>query len=385
MGEPMDKLGLTLAQRLREARMRLELTQDEVAHQLALPRQAVSEVENARRAVSAVELFAFSRLYAIPVADLLGEVEPGLEAEPVLLRAESLTVEGKRALAGFQRWCREYRELEEALGQVRQPDLPGLGAPVVRFEEAWQLARRERQRLDLGATPAWSVLEALEERVGIKVLSRPTDRGLSGACVLSRGGPGVFLNAVHPAPRRIFTLAHEYFHLLVANTGGAAQPQAYTCTGTPEKKTREDQLADQFAAELLMPTDSIEERLAHIAGRDQPPSGVQIIRLALLFGVSTQAMLFRLGNLGKLGKHAPTERYADPDLRQQDREHRVHECEPQVTPRRFEALAIETYLREQISRSRLAELLDVPLPEVEALVQPFRAGDALDAELRDAR
>ena len=29
--------------------------------------------------------------------------------------------------------------------------------------------------------------------------------------------------------------------------------------------------------------------------------------------------------------------------------------------------------------------VDVPLPEVEARVQPFRAGDALDAELRDAR
>lgn len=364
--------------------MRLELTQDDVAHQLAVPRQAISEVENARRAVSAAELFAFSRLYAIPVADLLGEAEPGLESEPVLLRADSLTVEGKHALAVFQRWCREYRELEEVLGQVRQPDLPRLRTPVVRFEEARQLARQERQRLDLGATPAWSVLEAIEERVGVKVLSRPTDRGLSGACVLSRGGPGVFLNAAHSAPRRIFTLVHEYFHLLVACTGGPTQPQAYTCMGTPEKKTREDQLADQFAAELLMPTDSIEERLANVAGH-QPPSGVQIIRLALLFGVSTQAMLFRLGNLGKLGKHAPTARYADPDLRQQDREHREHECEPQVTPRRFEGLAIEAYLREHISRSRLAELLDVQLPEVEALVQPFRAGDALDAELRDAR
>jgi Zn-dependent peptidase ImmA (M78 family) len=356
-----------------------------VAQQLGLPRQAVSEIENARRAVSAAELFAFSRLFAIPVEDFLGDVEPGLEAEPVLLRADSLSVEGKQTLATFQRWCRDYRELEEVLGQVREPDLPALPSSVARFEDAWQLARRERQRLDLGAAPAWSVLEALEERVGVKVLGRRTDWGLSGACVLSRVGPGMFLNAAHPAPRRIFTLAHEYFHLLVAHTGGPSQPQAYTCSAAPEKKTREDQLADQFAAELLMPADSVEERLALIGGRHEPPSGVQIIRLALLFGVSTQAMLFRLGNLGKLGKHAPAERYADPDLRQQDRERREFEGEPPVTPHRFDGLAIEAYLSAHISSSRLAELLDVPLPEVETRVQPFRAGDALDAELRDAR
>jgi Zn-dependent peptidase ImmA (M78 family)/transcriptional regulator with XRE-family HTH domain len=380
-----ETLEVRLGRRLREARARLELTQGEVALRLSIPRQAVSEIENGRRAVSATELFAFSRLYAIPPDDLLGETEPHLEEELMFLRADLLSPEGNLALAQFQSLCREYRWIEELLDQIVEPELAALQSSVRSFEQAWRLARKEQQRLNLGATPAWSLLETLEERVGVKVLSLEADWSLSGACVLGSFGPSIFINALHPAPRRIFTLAHEYFHLSVAAHGRTMEPRAYACAGEPGKKTREDQLADQFAAELLMPNDSIEERLAHVVGSDEVPSGIQIIRLAILFGVSTQAMLFRLGNLNKLQKSTPTELYQDPDLRQEDRNSRSEGFEPPATPRRFETLAIQAFLADHISRAKLAELLRIALPEVEERVGPFRAGDALDQELRNAR
>lgn len=385
MSDPAERLQVRLGLRLKQARARHEMTQDFVAQRLGLPRQAISEIENGKRSVSADELFLFSRLYGFPVEDLLREVDPSEARELVFLRAELLSDDGRVAIARFEDLCREYRWLEEVIGEVRPVDLRPVAPSMASFEDAWRLASEERKRLDLGSTPAWSLLEALEERVGIKVLAFLTDSELSGACVLGSFGPAIFINLSHPAPRRIYTLAHEYFHLLLSGADGRSVSEGgRICGAEPESKMREDKLADQFAAELLMPREAIEERIADLRPHAQTLSGNDIIRLAVSFGVSTQAMLFRLGNRGKLGKMTPQELYADPDLRQIDRESRMQVNDPPAVPRRFVTLAILAFLAGHVSRSKLAELLDVPLPKVEACVAPFREGDALSERIHHA-
>jgi Zn-dependent peptidase ImmA (M78 family) len=226
-------------------------------------------------------------------------------------------------------------------------------------------------------------LESLEERVGIKVLSFATEWSLSGASLFGRFGAGIFVNRAHAEPRRIFTLAHEYFHLLASDVQSRQTAmRATVCSAEPGQKPRADILADQFAAEFLMPRDAVEERLADSLGAARTPTGTHIIRLAVSFGVSTQAMLFRLGNLGRLAKSTPAELYSDPNLRQQDRDIRWDAEHPPVSPRRFEILAIAAYIAGRISRGKLAELLGVPLPDVEDRVAPFRAGETLSEKLR---
>ena len=385
MPEPAERLEVRLGLRLKQARTKHEMTQDFVAQRLGLPRQAISEIENGKRSVSADEVFSFSRLYGVPVEELLREEGAADHRDLVFLRADLLTDEGRIAISRFESLCREYRWLEEALGEVHPADLRPVAPSPNTFEDAWRLASEERKRLDLGATPVWSLLEALEERVGIKVFAFHADWSLSGACVVGSFGPAVYFNLAHPAPRRIYTLAHEYFHLLLSGPNGRlASAGGRICGTEPESKAREDKLADQFAAELLMPREAVEERLVDLRREAETLSGSDVIRLAVSFGVSTQAMLFRLGNLGKLGKATPQELYADPDLRQIDRESRMQVGEPPSTPRRFETLAILAFLAGHISRSKLAELLDVPLPKVETRVAPFREGDALSARIRHA-
>jgi transcriptional regulator with XRE-family HTH domain len=62
-----------LGELLREAREYLELSQDEVAKQMNLPRTAVSLVESGQRKVDALELKQFAQLYQRPVAYFTGE------------------------------------------------------------------------------------------------------------------------------------------------------------------------------------------------------------------------------------------------------------------------------------------------------------------------
>lgn len=79
-----------LAERLREAREYLGLSQQFVSEQTGIPRVAVSAMENGRRKVEALELAALATLYRHPIAYF---VDGALE-EPASIRA--LAREAKR-------------------------------------------------------------------------------------------------------------------------------------------------------------------------------------------------------------------------------------------------------------------------------------------------
>ena len=62
-----------LGAKLREAREYVGLKQEQVARHMDLPRTAVSEIENGRRGVSAIELKKLARLFQRPVTWFTGE------------------------------------------------------------------------------------------------------------------------------------------------------------------------------------------------------------------------------------------------------------------------------------------------------------------------
>jgi transcriptional regulator with XRE-family HTH domain len=67
----MSTIKQQLARRLRNTRERLGLTQAVVAEALRLHRPTISEIEAGRRSVGSEELYQFSRLYGVPVSELL--------------------------------------------------------------------------------------------------------------------------------------------------------------------------------------------------------------------------------------------------------------------------------------------------------------------------
>lgn len=59
------------AKKLKEARMKAEITQDEAAALMNVTRRAISEMEAGKRSVSAEELAQFSRIFKVDVRELL--------------------------------------------------------------------------------------------------------------------------------------------------------------------------------------------------------------------------------------------------------------------------------------------------------------------------
>lgn len=363
-----------LAERLLTSRRRLGLTQEEVADKVDLTRQAINEIENAKRGLSAFELHALAKLYGEPMERLLGAEEESKE-ECVLLRSLEVPPEARVALHRFVERCREYHDLEEWCGELEKVELRPPTRSINTFAEAEALAREERQRLDLGQAPARELSRVLEEKVGVKLFYEPLGAGLAGASIRGQFGPAILVNNGDFPARRNWTLAHEYFHLLtfgsVANSRGP-EPVS-VCKGGPTDtgKDRAEQLADAFTAEFLVPRDALHERLSPLLS-EKKVTKEDLVRLADYFGVSAQALLWRVKAIYGLKRDAVISLLGDPEFIYLARTLRTdYETEPPVGSARFAALAIKAARKGEISRSRLAELLGINVASVGKVLKTF--------------
>ncbi len=144
---------------------------------------------------------------------------------------------------------------------------------------------------------------AVAEALGAEVVEIRENSTTSGMVV--RDGPRIIIgvNMQHHENRQRFTIAHELGHMLLH----ADQPLIVDNDGLSligrrqegETTVRETE-ANAFAAALLMP----EEWLQQARGSQEiaVDADEKVSALAKKFGVSQQAMMFRLINLGYLAK-----------------------------------------------------------------------------------
>jgi transcriptional regulator with XRE-family HTH domain len=93
-----------LATRLREAREYLELSQEEVARVLGVPRSAVSMIENGQRQVGALELKKLAKLYQRSIEYFTGkEATPPIpdNVRHLARKASKLTERDRQELLRF--------------------------------------------------------------------------------------------------------------------------------------------------------------------------------------------------------------------------------------------------------------------------------------------
>lgn len=91
-----------LAERLKETREYLGVSQQFVSEFLGISRAAISAIESGKRKVNALELERFSKLYKFPVSYFYGEEQSDDETVSLLARtAKGLTEDDKRQVLKF--------------------------------------------------------------------------------------------------------------------------------------------------------------------------------------------------------------------------------------------------------------------------------------------
>lgn len=360
-----------LARRLRDARASLGFTQAEVGAALRLHRPAVSEIEAGRRAVTSEELYELARLFAVPISELLGEPAPTAgQVERVLFRRDG--IEQPRTRAAVKRFlerCRTERELEEMLGLEPPADeRPGYGvqhpATVIQaVRQGERIAEQERRRLDVGIEPLRNPIDLLE-RQGVRIgpLEGVGAEDVDGIYFELEGvGSCVALNPERDSWtgfRSAFTATHEYAHWLLRDI--FVEEFRFESATDDLREVR----ANAFAAAFLMPKDGLREyfEVASLVHDDHIPElRPRDIVLAMdHFGVSRNALLYRLQNLGLLSAElAKNLRDQDFSLKQLARTLGVKLRRERQIGTRLRPLTAEAWRRGLITTGRAADLLDL--------------------------
>jgi Zn-dependent peptidase ImmA (M78 family) len=132
------------------------------------------------------------------------------------------------------------------------------------------------------------------EGLGVKVFKADLNPTVSGMLLKQPArDPEIFLNGTDSQNRQRFSCAHELGHYVKrTSVDGSAEEMEYVDFRDPLSKQGldpEEVWANQFAAALLMPRHLV----TRLHKEFQSPAA-----LAAEFGVSTDAMNFRLQNLG---------------------------------------------------------------------------------------
>jgi len=169
----------------------------------------------------------------------------------------------------------------------------------------WRRIKALAQRLlrDLNITTLPVPIETIASAKGLTIrYNDDRDSDISGFLLLGMGEPTIGVNTHHPLTRQRFTIAHELGHFLLHRVDNKDAHVDYgfqvklrddlSAQGTDV----EEREANSFAAEILMPADFLERDLRREQVIDFLDEGF-INNLARDYGVSSQAMTFRLANL----------------------------------------------------------------------------------------
>lgn len=285
-----------VGERLRIAREGVKMTQAAAAAGIGMARTTLVAIEQGLRRLRLSELQQFAKLYNTTVNGLLRQEAVQVDLVP---KFRKLSANDDPAIEDAARLLNDLVkaevELENLLGvqRVRQypqerPILPG-DVRAQAEHDAWEL----RQWLGLGVGPITDIVTLLELQLGARVYVRRLSGKISGLFAYEDSvGPCILLNANHPRDRRTQTGAHELGHFISTRRDSDALED-----GTPEG-SREERYANAFARAFLTPDRAVRQKFQEITAGSPRLTRRHIIVLAHAFGVSREAMVRRLEELG---------------------------------------------------------------------------------------
>jgi Zn-dependent peptidase ImmA (M78 family)/transcriptional regulator with XRE-family HTH domain len=335
---------MALGERLKQARKTLGLTQGQVSELTNLGSSTLSEFESGTREPKLAQLKRLADAYRRPLDYFLTDSEPAREV--VLWRERPASPRAEELQCRLLTLARQYHKLEMLCEERRAHELPKYEGSVEGFDrsDAIRLAHDFRGKMGLGDRPGLVLLKVLEEHCKIKVFHMVFEPHGSAACTIDpEGGASILLNANHNRQQRNSDLAHELFHLLTWEVFRKADP--ITESTAP---THEENLADLFAASLLIPEEALRIAVDSVRGSRTNLGLDDFYDIARQFDVTAEMLLVRM-------------QYVIDLAREQAKywEHRDIEPQPPERPARFNSLADRAFRKALISTGVYAEAMGI--------------------------
>ncbi len=161
------------------------------------------------------------------------------------------------------------------------------------LEEAERLANKFRTEAQLSQVEPLNCHSILRSK-NILTVFRPMSVDAGGLSIVSpdRQHRYMLVNSSRPIGRQRFTIAHELYHLYYDEN-----PEPHMCYEQNGAKEPREASADLFASALLMPKEGLIANIPDNELRQDQISLGTVMKLEQFFGVSHQALCYRLKRL----------------------------------------------------------------------------------------
>jgi Zn-dependent peptidase ImmA (M78 family) len=360
-------MSATIGSRIKVLREQRGQSQDELSRLFGFKdRQTLSAIETGERKVSAEELLRAVELFGVQLDYF---------TDPFLLAGEghfSWRQSGAKpsALADYETDAGRLVAAFRALGPQVGRDAPLLRHALglnrqSRLEDAATAGERFAREFKLGDVPAARLAEVMERELGIIVLMVDPIEGVSGAACRLPELDVVLINRRETSARRHFDLAHELFHLLTWDV----MPPEHIEEVAPKTRTRVEQLADNFASAVLMPS-AVLDRLGGWRVDDWSNLVRPLNEAADELLVSASALRWRLVSLGQLDKSVGS-RIPEDKLRHNGRKRPAQEPLSPLFSKTFMEVIARAIDQGQVAVRRVSYLLGLSIDELADLCKIY--------------
>lgn len=376
---------LELGERLRLARETAKVTQAEAGKIIEAARTTVVAIEQGQRKIRMDELQKLASAYGTNVNALMRREAVHLDLVPQFRRHfDSGDAEIESASRLLNQLVAAELELENVLGVTRPKTLPP-ERPILPGDITTQAehdAAELRRWLGIGQGPIQDLLGLLESQLGVRIYLRPLPAKISGLFAYDEvAGACMLFNSNHPAERNAQTGGHEAGHLI----SNRREPEAVLLSS--RHQSRGEKYANAFGRALLTPAIAVRQKFSELTSGQSHLTRRHVILLAAEFGVSREAMVRRLEELG-LVRQGTWDWFVENGGISNEQVREVLGIEPLElaqnvrsfgpVPQRLALLAREASKRALYSEGQLAQILGLDRHEVRAVL------DGLDEEVSEA-
>lgn len=275
-----------ISQQLRQLRLARGLSLEALAQQMGgvITKQALSKYEQGKANPTPLVLTKLAATLGVKTTDLVREPNFNIEFIAYRKRAAMGKREQEQVQSRVAEAVQQRVRLQKLIGQSAEQNIPIQSLRVETFADVERAAEQLRRQWNLGVDPIANLTAVLEDHA-IHVVELDADEGFDGIAAVARDADQQVLAAMVvtrrgvPGERQRLSLAHEVGHLVL----------------DPDTPLDQEQAAFRFGAALLAPAQVVLQRVGSRRGFIQL---AELILLKQFFGLSIQALLRRLRDLG---------------------------------------------------------------------------------------
>lgn len=336
------------AQKLKSARLLSGLSLRKLAENMNidLSAQALNLYEKGERKPDSSVVIALSEALQVPIDYFFRD--SNIKLGNIEFRKKAKL--GKKNIEQIKEYVIDYLEryieIERILNILYEFSNPLKYKNINSIDDIEMASLELRKVWEIGMNPVSNVIEMLEDK-GVKIVEIDAELSFDGLATWVDSLPVIVINKNIDIVRKRFTVIHELAHLLLS---------------LPENLSMKsiEKLCHSFAGTFLLPETSLKNYLGvkrnHISIKE-------LVEIKEYFGISIQAIIFRLFNLNIISENTLKRFFIELNKEKQRDESNLGHYIGEESSSRFERLVLKAASEEIITFSKASQLMNKDLEE----------------------